>query len=395
MGVNIGHRLWSAPPALSWYSLTWPKELDAKQVHAWLQSLGGNKASRGMRFIVVAEPGTIRHYVALPSHHEDGLLAPLALFLPGIEVTACEPVDLSATLVSKVRTTSKHRVLSTKQPDIVSHAVLGSMQALHGKERIVFEWLLGSCKSPDAIPNDITSFHSGSMTGATLEAMAGRTPSKLDTTARASMRDKHAVASWDAALYIGVTASSNGRGGQLLSHVVGALKSAEAPGVRIGSKPVPARQLSAAYTPVFWPLSINVDELCGLLAWPLGDRSVTGLTRIASRHLPIPNDMPARGRTIAASTLADSNARLTLSPADNLMHLHALGPTGVGKSTFLLNLIVQDIEHGRGVVVVDPKGDLIKDVLQRVPEKRRQDISRARPERHQPTGRAQPPGPCR
>lgn len=51
-----------------------------------------------------------------------------------------------------------------------------------------------------------------------------------------------------------------------------------------------------------------------------------------------------------------------------------MGPTGTGKSTLLANLIIQDISAGRGVVVLDPKGDLVGEVLTRVPEERHRDV---------------------
>jgi type IV secretory pathway TraG/TraD family ATPase VirD4 len=51
-----------------------------------------------------------------------------------------------------------------------------------------------------------------------------------------------------------------------------------------------------------------------------------------------------------------------------------LGPTGVGKSTLIANMALQDIESGAGVVLVDPKGDLVTDVLARIPEQRRDDV---------------------
>jgi hypothetical protein len=51
-----------------------------------------------------------------------------------------------------------------------------------------------------------------------------------------------------------------------------------------------------------------------------------------------------------------------------------VGPTGVGKSTLLLHLIGRHIAAGRPVVVVDPKGDLIEDVLRQIPAKRHDDI---------------------
>jgi primosomal protein N' len=42
--------------------------------------------------------------------------------------------------------------------------------------------------------------------------------------------------------------------------------------------------------------------------------------------------------------------------------------SGSGKSTLLLNMIVQDIENGEGVAVLDPHGDLIDQVVGRIPE---------------------------
>src|SRR6266496_2642628 len=65
---------------------------------------------------------------------------------------------------------------------------------------------------------------------------------------------------------------------------------------------------------------------------------------------------------------------MVLDVRSALHHLHVVGPTGTGKSTLLGSLIVQDIAAGRAVVVVEPKGDLVADVLARVPVARRDDV---------------------
>lgn len=44
-------------------------------------------------------------------------------------------------------------------------------------------------------------------------------------------------------------------------------------------------------------------------------------------------------------------------------HTYVVGLTGRGKSKFLQNCLVQDILAGRGCAVIDPHGDLAKDVL--------------------------------
>ncbi|HVC77140.1 MAG TPA: hypothetical protein VND96_11580, partial [Candidatus Micrarchaeaceae archaeon] len=63
----------------------------------------------------------------------------------------------------------------------------------------------------------------------------------------------------------------------------------------------------------------------------------------------------------------DRSAAVKISQADRRHHLHAVGPTGAGKSTLLLNLALQDIAAGIGVGIIDPKGDLIRDLLERIP----------------------------
>jgi uncharacterized protein DUF87 len=63
-----------------------------------------------------------------------------------------------------------------------------------------------------------------------------------------------------------------------------------------------------------------------------------------------------------------------LSPEDRRQHLYAVGRTGTGKTTLLRNLILQDIEAGRGVGVIDPHGDLATDLLDHIPPHRINDV---------------------
>ena len=55
-------------------------------------------------------------------------------------------------------------------------------------------------------------------------------------------------------------------------------------------------------------------------------------------------------------------------------HMHVIGASGVGKSTLLHHLIVSDIIHDHAVVVFDPHGDLISDILPHIPDYRMKDV---------------------
>jgi hypothetical protein len=124
-----------------------------------------------------------------------------------------------------------------------------------------------------------------------------------------------------------------------------------------------------------WPMLLGTNELAGLLGIPLSGLHLPGLARGTARQLPPATNLPTTGVVVANSNYAGLGGRpLALKPRDRLRHTWVIGPTGVGKSTLLANLIVQDMAAGRGLVVVDPKGDLVTDVLDRVPEARRDDV---------------------
>jgi hypothetical protein len=158
------------------------------------------------------------------------------------------------------------------------------------------------------------------------------------------------------------------------SRVLAALRAAEAPGVRIKLKKDDPEKLATARHPRSWPLAVNIKELTALCGWPLGGQAYPGVQRSGARLLPAGETVARKGRIVGVSTYPGDERSLALQLADSLQHLHVLGPTGVGKSTLLLNLIVQDIAAGRGAVVIDPKGDLIEEVLQRAPTERTDDI---------------------
>src|SRR4051794_35062671 len=65
---------------------------------------------------------------------------------------------------------------------------------------------------------------------------------------------------------------------------------------------------------------------------------------------------------------------VSISQGDRLRGIYCLGSTGTGKTTFLVNLMLQDIKAGRGLCFLSPVGDAIKDILTRLPSDREKDV---------------------
>src|SRR5882672_11468693 len=76
---------------------------------------------------------------------------------------------------------------------------------------------------------------------------------------------------------------------------------------------------------------------------------------------------------------AETNSRGTQIPfgikrRDRARHMYVIGKTGMGKSTMLENLAIQDIRNGEGMAFMDPHGSAIDRILEYVPEHRLKDV---------------------
>ncbi len=54
--------------------------------------------------------------------------------------------------------------------------------------------------------------------------------------------------------------------------------------------------------------------------------------------------------------------------------MYIIGKTGVGKSTLIKNLVIQDLRRGNGFALLDPHGDLVEDILDFIPQGREEDV---------------------
>ncbi|MFC9736625.1 type IV secretory system conjugative DNA transfer family protein [Streptomyces noursei] len=133
----------------------------------------------------------------------------------------------------------------------------------------------------------------------------------------------------------------------------------------------PEPHLTARQFPTSRPALLSVPELAALAHLPY-DPDAPGLRRAGARSvLPPPQiPKPTPGNGVKPLGHSDTGARrgVGLAVADARHHLHVMGATGSGKSTLIANLVLDDVRNHRGVIVIDPKGDLVTDLLDRLPD---------------------------
>ncbi len=287
-------------------------------------------------------------------------------------------IEPTLTVAAQVRISrSRQLPLGADDTDAAVRAVLGALAQTRRGEQLRLQLVLGSRTHPTLPPSH--------------DAIAGgrAAPLKAATVQRAEQPG------FGCALRIAAVAGTSARAHSLVSQVGAALQSRQAPGVRVSLSRVSPRSVAVATSPFLWPLWLSVSDLTTLTGWPVGSNQDAALPGIRPRHPRLLPALPVhakggRGAVVYGDSVdafdrldrADHGHRQTSGRQrqisqpvpDTLQHRHILGPTGVGKSTLLGNLVLQDAAAGRGGVVIDPKGDLVDDLLARIPESRAGDV---------------------
>lgn len=358
---------------LSWYRLRWPREVEPEQL-AEICRLLAAIAGRPIVLEAVGSAASVQHRLALPEGRAETVARQLQASLPGLalERLGAHPV-LAVSRAVELRLSTRLRPLSTDEAASVSRALLTALAYPNRGESLALQWVLGRSLPSVAVPNRVSGLSPESWLGALLLAPF-RAPGAADAEVRAALRMKQSAPGWRAVGRIAVQSSTPSRERQLIGQLLGALRQSEAPGVRWWAVRVRRRPVEQATAAWRWQLHLTAPELAAVAAWPIGLTSSLPVDRLASRPVAPSRLIPRSGRVIGRANFPGQDRPLALKPSDSLRHLHALGPTGSGKSTLLLNLITQDLAAGRAVVVIEPKGDLIADVLARIPAGRLDDV---------------------
>lgn len=179
-----------------------------------------------------------------------------------------------------------------------------------------------------------------------------------------------------ASLRLGVRAASPLRQRTLLQGLLGALRLLEGPGVRLRARTEHPAKLNGVRRPWRPGLELGAVEVVGMVGWPVGELPLPLLGSGHPRQIAPPPEVGSGSsqRVVGASAVPGETGLVRLPITDAVYHTHLLGPTGVGKSTVLLSLALADAAEGRGLLLLDPKGDLATDFVARLPQERAADV---------------------
>ncbi|MER6626795.1 type IV secretory system conjugative DNA transfer family protein [Streptomyces sp. NPDC000987] len=266
-------------------------------------------------------------------------------------------------------------------PEAVSKAVLSALAVpLATEETLVVQVVFGPRVLPSVLPTEFVDPSLPLMH----RALVGTRPAGAEL--RARLRKRVEQPGFMIAIRVGAIAGTRQRRTSLLLGLLSGLTVAQGPGTRIRLVRDSAERLNKARRPWLWPLRLSVPELAGLLAWPLGDEELPGLPPLHPNPLRAAVHVHQGERVFARSSAPGDDRLVGIAAKDQTYHGVAYGPSGSGKTNVLLHLILTDIAAGRPVVVLDPKRQLIDDILARVPADQLDRIVELNPSDASPVG---------
>jgi hypothetical protein len=362
---------------LTWREARFPDDLDAEQVQALLQHVAA--VQRGpVCFVVSARQGALRFLVGAPAAAMASIGAALSGIAPELRLDQTDGPNAPATELVRLATRLAWRqpwpLLRTDGPELLAAGQLGALSSVHGEERLelmVRLWPAGRVHRPAPAGAEASTAHGPWF-------LRPWWPAEPPRDELRAIRQKFSGLLVRTEVLVLATAAIRPRAVQLTEGLTAAIRASSGTRGLLGWQRVPASQIhERAASPRPWQASslLSPAELVGVVAWPLEAPRVAGISYGVGPRLMPPAMVPSRGRVFAVSTWPGAGKRLLAQPiAGGLQHAAIVGPTGTGKSVLIERLVTQDLKAGRGALVMDIKGDLVSDLLARIPPRRAGDV---------------------
>lgn len=119
---------------------------------------------------------------------------------------------------------------------------------------------------------------------------------------------------------------------------------------------------------------LNSEEMTGIYHFPLSTTETPNIRWLSAKKAPAPLGIPQEGLFLGYNIYRGEKKEIRIKREDRRRHMYIVGMTGTGKSWFAEGLAMQDIVNGEGVCFIDPHGDAIGHILERIPKSRAEDV---------------------
>lgn len=354
------------------YTLVYPAGTTDKQIHSFLRSIGTslvpNASDKGATPTLVFEvrwtPKGVRHVLRVTPQDDAHVKLMLDAHLPGITYdladTEDEKLDINPVFAVNVQMSDCSRLLTMSTTkgqslvDDVANGILHSVPSVNEGEVVAYQVIVSHTDNLAHPPQKVVR--------SLIHGKVELSPEDLK-----EINQKRAEHNFNVTMRIGVQAGSEIRGRELAGGIIRTIRQINNERVQLNGAIVRGhlRDLfTYALTSKKRTAQLTVTELSGLMASPIGDPQVPGLTQGAARRIPATEAIPSSGDWVLGNSDVHGRERpIALEKEGIVRHAIVIGAPGTGKTTFLANGVTQLAAAGLGIVVVDAGKDLTAERL--------------------------------
>lgn len=370
------------PNSFQWYEYDWQRPLSLDDVHGMLSHLS-TMAPRGYLCVEVRSRNGHIVYLAGTAPEYSGKMKELFQSHGDVHFSDVPTASRKPMRLAKYLSVSKP-VLSLNV-DVAAATIrngLAAMLTSNSDEETVVQVVLGRGYSPSTVPKKLQDPHE-SWLDLALFGVREASPDSVK-----SAMEKAGQFSFQTIIRVG-TSGKNAKG--RIDSILSAFRVLQSAGVNLRAFEEDPKNIDEVYIPWQTNLRLSVKEIAPFLLLPVGEEELPGVPglhprlRLPPKWYKEPKKL-TEDRSFAHSLNKVNPIKLSISPQDALEHTIILGPTGSGKSTAMEHLILADIKAGRSVLVLDPKADLVTEIMERIPDSRKEDVVVIDPSDANPVG---------
>ncbi|CCB93753.1 hypothetical protein SALIVB_1480 [Streptococcus salivarius CCHSS3] len=352
---------------LSWSELNWMRPFKIDDVKSMLGQLVGLTRRKAVIFEIRLSKNRVR-YLLGTEEQDKRHISQLIQSHRAIQFSRA-PKREKLSVARLVNIKESHYALKTDSVENMIRSSLAISKILQPDETVVVQLVIGAGSPPRPQPKDLPN-----LSVKWYQVITNNIP-ELSENSKKLMKQKLNQSTFKCEIRLGVQSRSILRTKEFLTSLLSSFRMMES-NATIELKPLAIQKLNQAQPSWSFPYSLAVSDLACFMLLPIGEENIAGVPNVHPKLVtpPLGYNINRKIQRSLAQTVENQSRPIQILAQAGKKHTVFLGSTGCGKTTAMSHLILSDIKSKHhSVVVVDAKGQLTHELLERTPTEHDED----------------------
>lgn len=354
--------------ALSWSEWNWQRPFSEEDVKSLLGQLVGLTRRKSIVFEVRMNKNRVQYLLGTEEQDKRHIhqLIQSHRTIQFSRVSKREKLSVARLVNIK----ESHYALKTDSVENMIRSSLTISKILQPDEIVVVQLVIGAGSPPRPQPKDLPN-----LSAKWYQVITNNIP-ELSENSKKLMKQKLNQSTFKCEIRLGVQSRSILRTKEFFNSLLSSFRMVES-NATIELKPLAIQKFNQTQPSWSFPYSLSVSDLACFMLLPIGEENIAGVPNVHPKLVTPPLGYNANRKTqrSLAQTVESQPRPIQISAQAGKKHTVFLGSTGCGKTTAMSHLILSDIQSKHhSVVVVDAKGQLTHELLERTPTEHDEDI---------------------